>query len=146
MKYRKNEEENYENLKIFNLVNDERSDDAFENSDSTIENSCTRQVAECDYTACDQLIQTTPTVQHEHTNEGNEDITISLKKWAVDNIICYSAVDELLVLLRKEVLPQLPKSSKTFLGVKYDYEIKKITNIHSETISYIYFGLQNQVF
>lgn len=67
-----------------------------------------------------------------------------LKEWAAERNIDYVALDELLLILRQRLLPELPKTSKTFLNLNFNYHIKKIENDNQE-MSYVYFGLEGSL-
>lgn len=69
-----------------------------------------------------------------------------LRNWAIDHNINNAAIDDLLKILKRKSLPHLPLSAKTFLGVKYNYEIKSVTNEDGEVIyEHAYFGLEENL-
>lgn len=55
--------------------------------------------------------------------DDNVDEAGALREWALHYIIKHAALDKLLLILRKRLLPQLPKSSKTFLQTKSHIKI-----------------------
>lgn len=61
-----------------------------------------------------------------------------LRVWAATSGIPHVKFDELLKILRKRLLPELPKSTKTFLGTSAaEYKIQKF----DDTSEFVYFGV-----
>lgn len=72
-------------------------------------------------------------------NEINE-----LRKWAVACNIRSAHLDKLLLILRKRLLPQLPKSSVTFLNTtEAMYNIQIIKGAKDSIGEYVYLGIEN---
>lgn len=78
--------------------------------------------------------------------EDQSDIA-ALRKWAIDTGIAQTHLDSLLGILRRRLLPQLPKSSKTFLKTtSASYEIENFTNADSTTAGqFVYFGIAHHL-
>lgn len=74
--------------------------------------------------------------------EDNNEIE-TLKSWAIEENVKFSTLDKLLGILRKRLIPELPKSSKTFLGISTDYQIIKMKDHSTEDISgeFVYMGI-----
>ncbi|KYQ57721.1 hypothetical protein ALC60_03309 [Trachymyrmex zeteki] len=70
-----------------------------------------------------------------------------IREWALNYDIKQAALDKLLLILRKKLLPQLPKSSKTFLRTKNNYKINMIFDDNGKEIigQYVYFGLEEGI-
>ncbi|XP_011862876.1 PREDICTED: uncharacterized protein LOC105559276, partial [Vollenhovia emeryi] len=79
----------------------------------------------------------------EKTKNDEDDETEELRKWALECNVQHSTLDKLLLILRKRLLPNLPKSSKTFLNTKNNYKISKILNEKQEPVGeFVYFGIE----
>lgn len=75
------------------------------------------------------------------TNTNENDETEELRKWAIKCNVNHATLDKLLLILRKRLLPDLPKSSKTFLHTKN--KIRKILSEKEEvTGEFVYFGIE----
>jgi len=67
-----------------------------------------------------------------------------LRKWAVTCNIPLAHLDKLLPILRKRLLPQLPKNAVTFLNTsKATYNIKVMKGAKDCLCEYVYLGIQN---
>ena len=65
-----------------------------------------------------------------------------LQEWAVEVQIPQAYLDKLLKILRARVLPNLPKSSKTFLGTSGSkYDISQKVDNNGSVGEFVYFGL-----
>lgn len=86
-------------------------------------------------------------IQEDKSIAGNNiDEIKELREWALDCDIKQASLDKLLNILRKRLLPQLPKNSKTFLNTNINHNINNIYNEHSEEIGqYVYFGLKEGI-
>ncbi|KYN01715.1 hypothetical protein ALC62_07489, partial [Cyphomyrmex costatus] len=74
--------------------------------------------------------------------EETEDEVAKIKKWALQNDISQIALQELMNILRKRLLPQLPVSAKSFIGTKYTFNIENFVDPEGEHYQYVYFGLR----
>lgn len=89
--------------------------------------------------------------EHDNTtNEYNVDKSQNdseieeLRKWAVTCNIPLTHLDKLLQILRKRLLPQLPKSSITFLNTsKATYNTKVMKGMKDCIGEYVYLGIHN---
>ncbi|XP_043285939.1 uncharacterized protein [Venturia canescens] len=81
-----------------------------------------------------------------HPVEENTEI-LELRKWAVAARIPQTQLDKLLEILRKRLLPELPKSSKTFLKTTSAmYEIEKFKDVDGAEIGdFVYFGIKHHL-
>ncbi|XP_043473415.1 uncharacterized protein LOC122505698 [Leptopilina heterotoma] len=76
-------------------------------------------------------------------NENNPDEIPALKSWAVLNGIEQKSVDELLKILRNRLIPELPKTAKTFLGTSTaNYQIQEMSDSDGTMGEYVYFGIR----
>ena len=66
-----------------------------------------------------------------------------LKRWAIENNIADVHVDKLLLILRVRLLPELPKTSKTFFKTNKDYEFKSILHNDGTSKKYVYFSIED---
>lgn len=65
-----------------------------------------------------------------------------LRKWAIDCNISHTHLDKLLRILRENLLPDLPKSSKTFLASNCArYFIQDMADCSGEMGQFVYFGI-----
>jgi len=66
-----------------------------------------------------------------------------LRQWAIKSNIKHTHLDSLLQILRRRMLPELPKSSKTFLKTtSAEYEIKQFKGTNDVIIGeFVYFGI-----
>lgn len=83
-------------------------------------------------------------VESERTTE-DDDITEELRHWAVESNIHQIHLDKLLKILRKKLIPSLPKSSKTFL--KSNSGTYCITEMEDADMidtcgQFVYFGIE----
>ncbi|XP_033229752.1 zinc finger and BTB domain-containing protein 7C-like [Belonocnema kinseyi] len=63
-----------------------------------------------------------------------------LREWAITNEIEQNDVDQLLKILRRRLLPELPKSAKTFLGTSSaKYNIRELQDADGCVGEYVYF-------
>ncbi|XP_051165237.1 uncharacterized protein LOC127289165 [Leptopilina boulardi] len=76
--------------------------------------------------------------------ENEPDEIKELQLWAVENGIEQNSLDEMLKILRRRLLPELPKSAKTFLGTSTaEYEIQEMADSDGSMGEYVYFGIKN---
>lgn len=82
----------------------------------------------------------------QHIEENHNEI-LALQKWAIDARIQHTHLDTLLGILRKRLLPELPKSSKTLLKTTFaTYEIEEFINGDGEVSGqFVYFGIANHL-
>jgi hypothetical protein len=82
----------------------------------------------------------------QHIEENYNEIS-ALRKWAIDAHIQHTHLDTLLGILRNRLLPELPKSSKTFLKTTFaTYEIEEFVNCDGEVSGqFVYFGIANHL-
>ncbi|KYN01402.1 hypothetical protein ALC62_07806, partial [Cyphomyrmex costatus] len=74
----------------------------------------------------------------------SDDEINELRKWAVACNISLIHLDKLLQILRKRLLPQLPKSATTFLNtLKATYNIKSMKGVKEHIGEYVYLGIRN---
>lgn len=74
-------------------------------------------------------------------NEKNMEIN-RIQKWAVDAHISHTHLDGLLGILRERLIPNLPKSSKTFLGTSSaEYKIIEMEDNNGTMGEFVYFGI-----
>ncbi|KAJ8669998.1 hypothetical protein QAD02_001257 [Eretmocerus hayati] len=126
--------------------NSERSGTSI-HSDSDEDESQSRQCNNTpsdteDLTHCGQHAQNYggEIVQHP---DGTHDEVQELKYWVVKNRIAMSHTDELLVILRRRLLPELPASSKTFLQTSSAcYLIEEMLDADSLLGEFVYFGIE----
>lgn len=86
----------------------------------------------------------------ESDNDDSMTVTIvsfteKLHSWCVRfrNILTVEAIEALLVILRAENIPNLPKSVATLLQIKSNPNVKSITRTQKNTNGfYVYFGIQ----
>lgn len=91
--------------------------------------------SECALDSSNELRNTVLDIDSE---SDQHDEVEKLRQWAVTSGIPHVKLDELLQILRKRLLPELPKSSKTFLKTSSaEYSIQKFGN-KSE---FVYFGV-----
>ncbi|XP_028048790.1 uncharacterized protein LOC114255131 [Monomorium pharaonis] len=66
-----------------------------------------------------------------------------LREWAIKSNIKHTHLNSLLQILRRRILPELPKSSKTFLKTtSAEYEIKQFKKPNDIVIDeFVYFGI-----
>lgn len=82
----------------------------------------------------------------EETNDENDeaqnDVAL-LRQWAIQSCIEHCHLDSLLRILRKQLIPNLPTTSKTFLGTtSANYKIKKFRSNDDVIIGeFVYFGI-----
>lgn len=66
-----------------------------------------------------------------------------LREWAVKNKIYLTHVDQLLLILRRRLIPDLPKCSKTFLGTnRAEYNIIPMKDKAGPMGQFVYLGLK----
>lgn len=75
----------------------------------------------------------------EQNSENNEEE--QLREWAIKGNISWVLISQLLLILRRRLIPQLPKTATTFLNVKTNFNIKSMTNCLYKTAEFVYFGL-----
>lgn len=77
-------------------------------------------------------------------NERKKDSEIlQLRKWAIECKIPHASLDKLLNIFRPRLLPNLPKSSKTFLRISSaKYVITPMTDIDGSLCEFVYFGIK----
>lgn len=69
-----------------------------------------------------------------------------LRDWAIDNNIFHTHIDQLLHILRRKLLPDLPASSKTFLGTSSArYDIREMFDIDNIKGEFVYFGIEKGI-
>jgi len=75
--------------------------------------------------------------------DDNIDEIEALKSWAIEENINSSSVEKLLKILRKRLILELPKSSKTFLGTtSADYQIIEMEDYSTDIAGeFIYMGI-----
>lgn len=77
----------------------------------------------------------------EARNEVLDEI-VQIQNWAILNNIQQNILDELLAILRKRLLPRLPKSAKTFLQTQTaKYNIQEIEAADNSIGEFVYFGI-----
>jgi len=69
-----------------------------------------------------------------------------LRKWAIRFNIPQTALDKLMSILKQRLLPALPKSSKTFLQTKSNYNIHTILNEQEEEVVCIFWARKRNTF
>lgn len=75
-----------------------------------------------------------------------EEVTNQLKTWAVKSQLEHSHLDGLLSILRASFLPNLSKSSKTFLESDLKFNIKFMeTSGENPAGEYYYFGIEEKL-
>ena len=68
-----------------------------------------------------------------------------LREWAIENDIKHNHLDKLLAILRRRLLPDLPKSSKTFLKTSSaKYTIVEMEDSNGGEGEFVYFGLKKK--
>lgn len=84
-------------------------------------------------------------VHESNVNTSQDDFEIDeLRRWAVACNIPSAHLDKLLLILRKRLLPQLPKSSVTFLNTTGAiYNIKAMKGVGNSIGEYVYLGIEN---
>lgn len=66
-----------------------------------------------------------------------------IQEWAIETQITHSHLDTLLKILRRRLLPNLPKSSKTFLGTSSSkYNIVQMEDADGSMGEFVYFGIE----
>lgn len=74
--------------------------------------------------------------------DGHSDEINKIKNWAIDFSVPQNCLDGLLSILRRRLLPDLPKSSKTFLGTnKANYKIEEMNDMQNNKGEFVYFGI-----
>ncbi|XP_043464228.1 putative uncharacterized protein DDB_G0289963 [Leptopilina heterotoma] len=80
----------------------------------------------------------------EDLEENEPDEIKELQSWAVEHGIEQNSIDGMLKILRRRLLPELPKTAKTFLGTSTaEYEIKEMADLDGSMGEYAYFGIKN---
>ncbi|KAJ8664819.1 hypothetical protein QAD02_006481 [Eretmocerus hayati] len=78
----------------------------------------------------------------QHLGDTHDEVQ-QLKYWVVKNRIAMSHTDELLVILRRRLLPELPASSKTFLQTSSAYYvIEEMLDADNLLGEFVYFGIE----
>lgn len=73
-------------------------------------------------------------------SENNEEE--QLREWAIKGNISWVLISQLLLILRRRLMPQLPKTASTFLNVKTNFNIKSMTTSSLyKTAEFVYFGV-----
>ncbi|XP_051155831.1 uncharacterized protein LOC127287930 [Leptopilina boulardi] len=81
-------------------------------------------------------------------SEISDDVAVrrefeELREWALESNIQQNHLDKLLLILRQRLLPELPKSSKTFLKTSSaKYTITAMSDSHGGTGEFVHFGLK----
>ena len=89
----------------------------------------------------DQNFNVSSSLNIDVSNEFNE--VDEIREWALETHINRHQLDKLLPILKKRVLPSLPKSATTLLGTKRLHEIITIFDIEGdETGEFVYFGIK----
>lgn len=74
-------------------------------------------------------------------DEVLDEVTL-IKEWAILNNIKQKSLNELLAILRRRLLPELPKSAKTFLQTQTArYNIRKMEAADNSIGEFVYFGV-----
>uniref|UniRef100_A0ABD2W3X0 Uncharacterized protein n=1 Tax=Trichogramma kaykai TaxID=54128 RepID=A0ABD2W3X0_9HYME len=148
-------EEFHDTFNDYNINNDsqESSDDEFSNahdeddlniniSDISFEPSSSDDDEEGE--DCEEDEEDEEDAEDEECEQGEEDDEppeiAALKKWSVQARLPNNHLDSLLAILRQRLLPQLPKSHKTFLGstnAKYKIEAMKSHDGTDEEFVYL---------
>lgn len=69
-----------------------------------------------------------------------------LRQWSVLNRIKNTALDDLLVILGRRLLPTIPKTAKTLLQTtKASYSIEPMTDSKGRPGEFVYFGIKKQM-
>lgn len=77
----------------------------------------------------------------ENFEKWNEEIN-EIRDWSVDYSVTQNQLDGLLCILRRRLLPDLPKSAKTFLETcKAYYKIEEMNDIQNNKGEFVYFGI-----
>lgn len=80
------------------------------------------------------------------TNENEASEIAEIRAWAVTCNISIKHLDKLLNILRKKLLPQLPKSGKTFLETtKASYNIRPMHAADNTVGEFVYLGLEQRL-
>ncbi|XP_051154440.1 uncharacterized protein LOC127277382 [Leptopilina boulardi] len=64
-----------------------------------------------------------------------------LREWAIKGNISWVLISQLLLILRRRLMPQLPKTASTFLNLKTDFCIKPMTTSLYKNAEFVYFGI-----
>ena len=84
--------------------------------------------------------ETDSSSSEEFTFNGEID---ELRDWAIDCGIHQNNLDKLLAILRRRLLPDLPKSSKTFLNTTHaNYNIREMLDHEGNAGEFVYFGIK----
>lgn len=87
----------------------------------------------------DMYYEHNSTTEEEEDSDCDFDEVDKLRQWAISSNLSHNKLDELLGILRKRVLPELPKSAKTFLQTSSsNYQ----TEAFDKTSEFVYFGLE----
>ncbi|XP_046590220.1 uncharacterized protein LOC124293415 [Neodiprion lecontei] len=77
-------------------------------------------------------------------NERNE--AEEIRKWAIKEHLSHSQLDGLLVILRRRLLPELPKTAKTFLRTSaVAYDIQDMEDYDGNMGQFVYFGIAERL-
>lgn len=89
----------------------------------------------------EEINESTDSKASEEENENIQDMN-RLHEWAIKNKIRQNHLDELLAICRRHWLPDLPKSSKTFLGTsRASYNIPPMESACGKKGEFVYFGV-----
>lgn len=78
----------------------------------------------------------------EAENEIAEDEATQIRHWAISNNIQQNTLSELLAILRRRLLPELPTSAKTFLQTEAaTYNIREMEAADNSIGQFVYFGI-----
>lgn len=104
----------------------------------------------------DELEALEPAEQDQVNNEAGVAINIEpieedpeineIRQWAITNRIKQNALDALLSILRRRLIPTLPKTSKTLLKTSEAYyDIRPMDDSKGLPAEYVYIGIQKQL-
>ncbi|KAJ8671356.1 hypothetical protein QAD02_002615 [Eretmocerus hayati] len=68
-----------------------------------------------------------------------------LRTWAVHNNLTDSSIDQLLQILRSRLMPELPKTSKTFFRTDIRHKVHQVIDDNQELSEYVYYGIEENL-
>ncbi|XP_043468096.1 uncharacterized protein LOC122502220 [Leptopilina heterotoma] len=72
---------------------------------------------------------------------SEDDEEEQIREWAIKGNISWVLISQLLLILRRRLMPELPKTASTFLNVKSKFNIKSMKSSLYNTAEFVYFGL-----
>lgn len=64
-----------------------------------------------------------------------------MREWAINGNISWVLISQLLLILRRRLMPHLPKTASTFLNMKANFNIKSIKTSCYKNAEFVYFGV-----